>query len=254
MKDYIVKVESNSEIADKIYEMTLGCKTGEFESINAGQFLHLQIPGFLLRRPFGIYKFSKKSVSIAYAAVGKGTEEMTRLNVGAELKVTLPLGNGFILKPEQKKVVLLGGGMGCVPLAAVPVTYPDRKFCAYLGFSDKKRMAFVDEFSLRAKTTVCTDDGSVGFHGYPMDALKGELASIMPDVILACGPKRMLMGAKAFAVEHSIPILGSLEERMGCGVGACLVCACKLKDKDGKISSRRVCADGPVFDLTEVEF
>lgn len=253
MKDYLTEVVSNKEIAKNIYEMTLKNTEGEFEKIHCGQFLHLEIPGFLLRRPFGIYKFGGKEISISYAVLGKGTKEMTAIESGENIKVTLPLGNGFRLGEKHKKVVLLGGGMGCVPLAYVPESYPDRKYYAFLGFSEKSRVAFVDEFERRCETVVCTDDGSLGVKGFPVRELENRLSEIKPDVILTCGPHPMLKSVQAFAANYEIPTYASMEERMGCGVGACLVCACRTKQKDGSIASRRVCADGPVFKMEELE-
>ena len=253
MRDYLAEVASNKEIAKNIYEMTLKNTDGDFERIHCGQFLHLEIPGLLLRRPFGIYKFGGNSISLAYAVLGKGTKEMTGLKNGEKLKVTLPLGNGFRLNDKQKKIVLLGGGMGCVPLAYIPETYPDRDYYAFLGFSDRSRVAFVDEFERRCDTVVCTDDGSFGCKGFPIQELEKRLSDIGPDVILTCGPHPMLKSAQVFAAKHCIPTYASMEERMGCGVGACLVCACRTKQKDGTVASRRVCADGPVFNMEELQ-
>lgn len=253
MKDYLTEVVSNKEIARNVFEMTLKNESGDFEKIHCGQFLHLEIPGLLLRRPFGIYKFGGDVIAISYAVLGKGTKEMTSIQKGEKLKVTLPLGNGFWLENKHKKVVLLGGGMGCVPLAYVPETYPDRKFYAFLGFSDSSRVAFTEEFERRSETVICTDDGSLGIKGYPIAELEKKLSDIEPDVILACGPLPMLKSAKSFAAKYNIPTFVSMEERMGCGVGACLVCACRTRQRDGSLASRRVCADGPVFKAEEIE-
>lgn len=255
MKDYTVEIVSNKPSARGIYEMTLACTNEKFEKMRCGQFLHLSIPNskFLLRRPFCLYKFGDTEVTIAYAVVGEGTKEMTELKAGTLLKAALPLGNGFWLDEKYRKVALVGGGMGCAPLAYVPVTYPDRKYFSFLGFSDKSRMTFTDEFSSRGETAICTDDGSFGFHGYPTQILENKLDEIKPDVILACGPRPMLKGVQKFAAEHKIDAFASMEERMGCGVGACLVCTCKIKEKNGNTAMRRVCADGPIFRLEDIE-
>ena len=100
---------------------------------------------------------------------------------------------------------------------------------------------------------MCTDDGSFGCKGFPIQELEKRLSDIGPDVILTCGPHPMLKSAQVFAAKHGIPTYASMEERMGCGVGACLVCACRTKQKDGTVASRRVCADGPVFKMEELE-
>ena len=253
MKDYLTQVIENKPIAKDIYEMSLVSLDGDFEKIRCGQFLQLEVPGKLLRRPFGVYKFDNRVISISYAVVGDGTRAMTRIAPGDKVKATLPLGNGWWLSDKYKKVVLLGGGLGCVPLAYVPETYPDREYHAFLGFSDKSRVAFTEEFERRCDTTVCTDDGSVGYHGFAMSALESGLAEIKPDVVLVCGPRPMIKAAQGFAALHKLEAYASMEERMGCGVGACLVCACRIKQKDGSTAARRVCTDGPVFKLEDIE-
>ena len=130
MKDYTVEVTENKKIADGLYELTFASTDCGFEGLHCGRFLHMEVPGKLLRRPFCLYKFSETSISVAYAVVGDGTRNMTFLKRGDRLKVTLPLGNGWNLEEKHKKIVLLGGGVGCAPLAYVPVSYPNRKYYA----------------------------------------------------------------------------------------------------------------------------
>ncbi len=253
MKDYTVEVTENKKIADGLYELTFASTDCGFEGLHCGRFLHMEVPGKLLRRPFCLYKFSETSISVAYAVVGDGTRNMTFLKRGDRLKVTLPLGNGWNLEEKHKKIVLLGGGVGCAPLAYVPVSYPNRKYYAYLGFADKSKVAFEHEFALRSEKVVCTtDNGSYGVKGFPTQALEKDLKEINPDAILVCGPRPMLKATARFSLEHNIPAYASTEERMGCGVGACLVCACAVKQKDSGTVMKRACADGPVFGLEEL--
>lgn len=253
MKDYLVRVTENKKVAEDLYELTFAPKVGKFEQMKCGQFLQLQIPGLLLRRPFCLYKFDSDSITVAYAVVGKGTEKMVGLKKGDEFKATLPLGNGWTLQDKHKKVVLLGGGVGCAPLAYVPITYPDREYFSFLGFADKSKVAFESEMSKKCKlTVVTTDNGSYGEKGFPTQALEKRLREIQPDVILVCGPRPMLKAAARLALAYGISAYASTEERMGCGVGACLVCACAVKQADGSVAMKRACADGPIFKLEDL--
>ncbi len=164
----------------------------------------------------------------------------------------MPIGNGFTLEEKHRKIVLLGGGIGCAPLATVPVTYPDREYISYLGFSTAENVLFEKEFSSFGKTVVATDDGTCGRSGFITDALRADMAKISPDVILTCGPTPMLKAAARLSLETKVPAYMSGETRMGCGVGACLVCACDIKEKNGEIVRKRACVDGPVFRLEDI--
>ena len=253
MKDYLVRVTENKRVAEDLYELSFAPKVGKFEQMKCGQFLQLQVPGLLLRRPSCLYKFDAASVTVAYAVVGKGTKEMIGLKKGDEFKVTLPLGNGWTLEEKHKKIVLLGGGVGCAPLAYVPITYPNRDYYAFFGFGDKSKVAFESEMSENSRLTVITtDDGSYGEKGFPTEAFEKRLQEIQPDVLLACGPRPMLKAAARLALKYNLAAYASTEERMGCGVGACLVCACAVKQADGSVAMKRACADGPVFKLEDL--
>lgn len=252
MKDCEFIIRKKRKLTERIIEFTLSSEE-KLPSVHCGQFLHLKLGGqFLLRRPFCIYKFDAHTVTIAVAVVGGGTRYMAELNEGDKLSAVMPIGNGFTLGDKHRKVVLLGGGVGCAPLATVPVTYPDKEYISYLGFANSNDIAFVDEFEKFGKAVTCTDDGSAGRKGYVTSVLAEDIDKIKPDVILTCGPTPMLKAAAKLSLETGIPAYMSGEQRMGCGVGACLVCTCAVKNPDGSVSNKRACVDGPVFNLEDI--
>jgi dihydroorotate dehydrogenase electron transfer subunit len=249
MKDYNLTITSNRQIADKIFKTEFSC--GEkLPAFRGGQFLHIQVPGKVLRRPFGILEMTENYLSMVYAVAGEGTQILSEMKKGESLKAMLPLGNGFMLPKTYKKVALLGGGLGVVPLLPVIATYPEIEFYSYMGFKSKKDVILYKEFSgLSKKTCFATEDGSFGYKGLSLDALKQDIKSTDFDAILVCGSKPMLQSVQKECFK--IPVYVSMEERMGCGVGACLVCACGVKKGDN-VENLRVCLDGPVFMLDEV--
>lgn len=252
MKEYTLTITSKRQPVAGVYEFVLSADE-DLPPIHAGQFLHLGVgEPYLLRRPFCIHKFTARTVTLIVAVVGGGTRALARKKTGDTVQAILPIGNGFTLSPEHKKIVLLGGGVGCAPLATVPVSYPDRTYYSYLGFVTKDAVFMQDAFAPFGQTVVCTDDGSTGRAGYVTDVLKEDIAAIAPDVILTCGSTPMLKAAARLSVQCGVPAYMSGESRMGCGVGACLVCACDIKEKNGEVVRKRACVDGPVFDLKDI--
>lgn len=252
MTDSVFEVVENQLIANDIFEMTL--KTDRLPSISAGQFANVKIPNrtdLILRRPFCIYSADNKnnSIKIGYALRGEGTKALSQLEKGQKLNVLLPLGNGFPQIDADKKILLVGGGIGVLPLLSVAETYKNKIFSC-IGFKDKSLVIKEDEFQkFSAQCITATDDGSHGKKGYVADVLAQYIEGINPDVIFACGPEIMLKSLKPFTKQYQTFV--SLEQRMGCGIGACLVCSCKTKKDDGE-HYLRVCADGPVFKFDEV--
>jgi dihydroorotate dehydrogenase electron transfer subunit len=153
------------------------------------------------------------------------------------------LGNGFKLSDSERKIMLIGGGMGAAPLYSVIKGYKDREFYPYIGFQTKDRIILQKEYS-SFNAVIATDDGTYGQKGFVTKIAADDLDRIKPDIILACGPKPML---RALAEIKNYKVLVSVEERMGCGIGACLDCACKTLS-----GNKRVCKDGPVFDIKEL--
>lgn len=254
MKDIEFTVKEIKKIAPKIFSLTLFSEE-KLPPMHCGQFLHMEVKddALPLRRPFCLYKFDERSVTLIIAVVGKGTEKICSMQAGEKVRAIVPIGNGFTPAPEHKKIALIGGGVGCAPLFTLKQCYPDREYRAYLGFSSKENVVLYDDFKKEYDVVLSTDDGSAGEKGYVTDAFKRRLSEFMPDIILTCGPVNMLKSVARVSKEISVPAYMSGENRMACGVGACLVCTCAVKQKDGSVRNMRSCVDGPVFDLNDLE-
>lgn len=258
MKDRTVEVIENVKIADGVYRMVV--RADDAESIRGGQFIHVQLPDKtkILRRPFCIADYDNDAsiITMVYAIVGEGTEELCRVKVGEKLQAIYPLGNGFLFNEfkgkEIKRIVMLAGGLGTAVMPAVPNTMPNVEFYTFLGFGSASKVILTDELKSKSKELhIATDDGSLGYKGFVTDLMRSKLDVIKPDAIIACGPEIMYKSLARVTADCDIPIYISLEQRMGCGIGACLVCNCKIRTKDGD-KYKRVCVDGPVFKLDEV--
>ncbi len=219
--------------------------------IHAGQFAHIKVPNKELRRPVCVYRNTEKTITFIIANVGEGTDAFTSLPKGAVFDALLPLGNGFPILPDKTNIALLGGGTGCAPLIKIAEDNPSLNVTALLGFPDKHvKDAYGDDFDKVCKRVCyCTDDGSCGYHGYPTDLLT-ELA---PEVLYVCGAPAMMKTAREYCKKLGVIGFASMEQRMGCGVGACLVCSVRIM-QDGKEKLMRACADGPVFPIEEIVF
>lgn len=258
MKDRLLTVISNIAVADNIYRMVM--QSDDFEPIRGGQFVHVQLPDktHILRRPFCIadYNAADKAITIVYAVVGEGTRILSAVKAGERINALFPLGNGFLLNEfkgkEIKKAILIAGGMGSAVMPAVPNSMISTDFYTFLGFANANKAVLIEELRAKSKEIhIATDDGSLGYHGFVTDLMRSRLDEIKPDVILACGPEIMYKSLKHVTEGCGVPIYVSLEQRMGCGIGACLVCNCKIKTAEGD-KYKRVCVDGPVFNLNEV--
>ena len=164
------------------------------------------------------------------------------------------LGNGFpVDEVKGKCIVLMGGGIGIPPMLGVAKALKGEDVHAFMGYRNKD-LFLHDDFLPHCKVYIATEDGSVGVKGNVLDALRASTA-IKPDVIMACGPMPMLRAIKKYAEENDIIAYISLEERMACGVGACLGCVCKTvkKDDHSHVNNTRICTEGPVFDAREVD-
>lgn len=255
MKERILTVSENREVADGIYKMTL---KGDVASVSAGQFVHISVPSDsrLLRRPFGVSEYSRENgtVSVLYAVVGEGTRILSKTEKGTELACILGLGNGFPDISGARKIALLGGGMGAVlfPALAEELAKKGVKTATYLGFANKYKIICAEETAKYSEVKVSTDDGSFGIKGYAADMLREDIAKGEKfDAVFCCGPEPMFRALQKAPL--GVPTYVSLEERMGCGVGACLTCSCKIKTADGE-KYLRVCKDGPVFPIEKVVF
>lgn len=182
---------------------------------------------------------------------GEGTKVMADLNANTLIDIIAPLGKGFTLLDKSKKAIVIGGGIGVPPMLEVAKHYAQNA-TAIIGFRSANAVILNDDFkNVQANVMLCTDDGTMGQKGYVTSALANRLENGDADIIYACGPHMMLKGIIELADKYNIRCEVSLEERMACGVGACLGCACKTV-KDGNEYFAHVCKDGPVFDAKEV--
>lgn len=252
MFNEICRIKSNKEVVRGIFEMELLSQCIA-EAAEPGQFLHIRIREALyplMRRPISIHKVDRKRsvVTILYHLAGIGTVELSKLREGSSLDVMGPLGKGFPVR-KDKKCAVVGGGIGTAPLLELAGHLENCD--AYLGFRDTV-------YKIEAFEEVCqgvfvaTEDGSMGHRGFITDRLVENIKKY--DIVYSCGPKPMMKKVMEICQNNDILCYVSLEERMGCGIGACLVCACKIKGADGQWHHKKACKDGPVFDGREVEF
>ena len=245
-------VYSQVQLAEGIFSMWLGA--GEMaKAAVPGQFIAVypNDSARLLPRPISICETDpeKELLRIVYRVAGEGTKELSSCRAGDTLSIMGPLGNGFPLK--DKKALLIGGGIGIPPMLELAKALSCEK-TAVLGYRDSQTF-LAEEIGKYAGLAVATEDGSVGTKGTVLDAIKAQ--GLKADIIYACGPTPMLRALKEYAAEEGIECWISLEERMACGVGACLGCVCHSKDVDehSNVRNKRVCKDGPVFLADEVE-
>lgn len=245
------EIMSQKAIVDGIYDMRLA--VGEMaQSAKPGQFISVYSNdgSKLLPRPISICGIDKErgELRIVYRVAGEGTKEFSTYSAGDTLDVMGPLGNGYTLK--EKKAILIGGGIGIPPMLELAKQLDCDKTIV-LGYRDQDFLK--EEFEFYGDVYVSSDFGTVGIKGTVLDAI--EAHGVSGDIIYACGPMPMLRAVKAYAAEHGMEAQISLEERMACGVGACLGCVCKSKEVDAHthVKNKRICKDGPVFDAEEVE-
>ena len=240
------------EIADDIYSMWLHTEQIAAHA-KAGQFVSVYCNdgSRLLPRPISICEIDKKdsAIRLVYRVAGKGTEEFRTLHTGDQLHIVGPLGNGFPKK--EKKAFLIGGGIGIPPMLQLAKELNCEKQIV-LGFRDE--LFLLEDFRGLGEVYIATEDGSAGVEGNVLDAIREN--GLDADIIYACGPTPMLRALKEYAAKNNIECWISMEERMACGIGACLACVCKSKEKDAhtNVNNKRICKEGPVFRAEEVEF
>lgn len=251
-----LEIYSQEQIGKDIFSMWLNTIEMADEA-QPGQFISLYTDdkSKLLPRPISICEIDRenKRLHLVYRVTGKntGTELFSKLGKGDKLEALGPIGNGFPLEEARgKKVFVIGGGIGVPPILQTAKEL-EGEAIAVLGYRDETFL--MSEFEKYAKTYCATEDGSRGSKGNVLDAIREH--NLEADMIFACGPKPMLRALKAYAIEKNIPCWISMEERMACGIGACLACVCQSTDLDehSHVHNKRVCKDGPVFLSTEVE-
>lgn len=240
---------SNTLIAKDVYKMVI--EAAEIAaSAMPGQFVNLytKSESMLLPRPISICEIGTTTLTLVYGVVGKGTQEFATYQVGERIKLSSALGTGY--KPaDVKRHVLVGGGIGVPPLVEL-AKHLDGEKIAVIGFREEAFL--VEELeNLGVKVYVATDSGKEGFKGNVVELIQAE--GIEGDHFYSCGPKPMLRALAAYCEAQGVPVQVSLEERMGCGYGACVGCVCKTKAKtEAGYEQKKVCKDGPVFMGSEV--
>ena len=243
---------SQEEITPGIYSMWL--KTDKIAGqAKAGQFISIYCEdgSRMLPRPISICEIDSadNALRVVYRIAGKGTEEFSQKHTGMRLEIMGPLGNGFPLK--NKKAFLVGGGIGIPPMLELAKQLNCEKQII-LGYRNSE-MFLLEQFKKLGSVYVATEDGSYGSKGTVLDAIRDN--GLEGEIIYACGPTPMLKALKEFAGERKMECWISMEEKMACGIGACLACVCKSREIDGhtNVHNKRVCKEGPVFRAEEVE-
>ena len=249
-------VVSQEQLADNIFSMWI--QTEAAASAKPGQFISMYTNDGtkLLPRPISICEIDRENgrLRVVYRVTGEktGTKEFSQMKAGDTIPVVGPLGNGFPLeKAEGKKAFLMGGGIGVPPILELAKQLNCEKQIV-VGYRDEHTF-LKEQFEANGTLFISTEDGSVGTKGNVMHAIAEN--NLTADIIYACGPTPMLRAIKNYAEENGIECYISLEERMACGIGACLACTCKSKEKDhhSNVNNKRICKYGPVFLSTEVE-
>lgn len=251
-----VTVVSQEQLADGIFSMWI--QTEAAKTARPGQFISMctNDGSKLLPRPISICEIdtetSKLRVVYRVTAEKTGTEQFSKMKAGDTLPIIGPLGNGFPLEAGKgKRAFLIGGGIGVPPILELAKQLDCEKQII-MGYRDADTF-LKEQFEENGTVYISTEDGSVGTKGNVMDAIREN--GLEADIIYACGPTPMLRAIKQYAEEQGIECYISLEERMACGIGACLACVCQSKEKDhhSNVNNKRICKDGPVFLSTEVE-
>ena len=255
MKKSTAMITSIVKMTEGIYSMWI--KEADMAvQARAGQFvsLYCRDGSRLLPRPISICEMDKEkgALRIVYRVAGKGTEEFSCCKAGNTLDILGPLGNGFPLGrcPEGKKAFLIGGGIGIPPMVQLSKELQG-EVQVVAGYRDE--LFLTEELKANGTLYLATEDGSAGTKGNVLDCIREN--GLTADVIYACGPTPMLRAIKSYAEEHQIDCWISMEERMACGIGACLACVCKSKEIDdhSKVHNKRICKEGPVFHEQDVE-
>lgn len=247
------------EIAEGIFRMRV---TSPYVSANAkpGQFVNIKCcdgVDALLRRPISICSVdrSNNTYDIVFQSKGRGTAILAGKKAGDCIDVLGPLGNGFDMGIEYRRIAVVGGGIGIFPLLFVLNESRAIVMRSYLGFRTSKLVVLEKEFCQRSNSLeITTDDGTYGKEGFVTDLLKRDLSVEKFDMIYACGPEPMLRKVSQLASEFDTECQISLEQRMGCGFGTCLACACKTAEGGDGWQYSHVCKEGPVFNSKSIIF
>lgn len=242
MKNVILKIKENKQLSNDIYLMKLEGDLSEIK--NPGEFVEIKLDNYYLRRPISVHNYSKNELTLLYKVLGRGTNDLSKYQIGKELDVLVGLGNGFDIS-KSNKPLLIAGGIGIAPMYNLALKFNKLgiKPTLIYGVSRESDLVLIDEFSKICNLIICSDDGSHGFKGNVVSYLKENKIDF--DKYYACGPQVMLKYLKQYSENGYV----SLEARMGCGFGACM--GCSIATTHGP---KRVCKEGPVFEASEVLF
>ncbi len=264
---WIGEILSNEEVQEDYFLMKIALPVS-FVEPRPGQFVMVRVAGLndpFLGRPLSIYSFrlrqSSAAMELLFRVVGKGTQVLAGLIKGSQLEIHGPLGEGYAIFPARGKAVFIAGGIGMAPLYMLArhlcqkLYFPPSQVSFYLGAQNIKGLVGLDRLErLHCNTHVCTDDGSCGRKALVTQAWEKDIKKYDPaqTVVYACGPNPMLKALAGIFSRHRFLCQVSLEERMACGTGACMGCSVAVRDRNGNQGYKRVCTDGPVFNLEDI--
>lgn len=260
--DLVTKILANEQVAQDHY--LLRCVCPEIaESALPGQFIHVLISqksALLLRRPFTIYTVEDDQITILYQRIGAGTDVLSHLNCGDLVRVMGPLGNSFCIPPNLDPAIVVGGGAGIASLMlhAAALRKLGVRTLGLVGSINAARLLTVEDLgAIDVETYISTDDGSIGHHGFVTEVLtqileQPQVYELHNPVVYACGPHGMLRAVTKISRSYRVPTQLAMENRMGCAMGVCLGCVCKIRTSDGGFEYQRVCTEGPVFDAEDI--
>ena len=254
-----VKLVKKEALKDNLFKFSI--ESDEIvKTAKPGQFLEIRVSDNIepfLRRPISIFNIDKenKIVEFIFQVKGKGTKILSEKKEGEYIDILGPLGYGTFEIKDNKQVMIIGGGIGIFPLYELSKNLKEKgnNTTVYLGFRNKDFVCLEEEFKkVSDKFVVTTDDGSYANSGFAIEYMKKDILEDKPDMIYACGPLPMLKAVRELSINENIPCQISLEERMGCGIGACLGCAVKVISGENPRYGH-VCKEGPVFYANETE-
>lgn len=254
--DGFSKIVDKDWIQDDVVMLTIE-RISEMGEISPGQFFNIQASaaGYpMLRRPISVSGYDDKTITFTVKILGSGTKQLAERRVGDAIKLMGPLGNGFE-RVSAKKVLIIGGGIGVAPMKGLieKLEQPANEIDVILGFKDNPYLT--EHFKTRCQKIAVFSETVNGFRkGFVTEALEEWIKITDYEMVYACGPLPMLKSVAKILNETGIPVQLLMEEKMACGIGACLVCTCKTKKDDFNFKLSRMCKDGPMFYGSEVIF
>lgn len=260
--DTRTEIISNEEVAQDHYLLYCSCPEIAANAL-PGQFVHVLLSGdsgLLLRRPFTIYSIDGTEISMLYQIIGEGTAALARMRSGAPIQALGPLGKAFHIPPRLEAAILVGGGAGIASLMllAAELKKAGVRTLGLVGAVNRARLLSVSDLRrIDVETHIATDDGSAGHHGFVTEILGGILErpqtySLRNPAIYACGPNGMLRAVAEMTLSYHTPTQLAMENRMGCALGVCLGCVCRVRTATGEVEYQRVCTEGPVFNAEDI--